>query len=281
MCVRVCVDRGHAASVCECPWWLWLGAVVGGVIAVYWSPAAWCLRNEGVSSVLLGASNTDQLMENIGAIQVRLQRVCVWWKSVFQSVKIWPDLLHKAPLLCLAGRQRQPPLLGTARPLGQFAAARSGALLYCVNKVRGVSVATGIGDTVIAAPSSSPPDKMHPFNGVFQTSGFFFFSFPFILIAPRLARSRVHFHSSSSSSVPMLCASSRVWAHTHISVLDVCSPYASSPSVHLIFQFWNATLTFLEGLCGFAFFLMRILHHRHRNRHTSPCLKKKMYTWEH
>ncbi|XP_056462957.1 voltage-gated potassium channel subunit beta-2 isoform X1 [Gadus chalcogrammus] len=31
---------------------------------------AWCLRNEGVSSVLLGASTTDQLMENIGAIQV-------------------------------------------------------------------------------------------------------------------------------------------------------------------------------------------------------------------
>lgn len=32
---------------------------------------AWCLRNEGVSSVLLGASNAEQLMENIGAIQVR------------------------------------------------------------------------------------------------------------------------------------------------------------------------------------------------------------------
>ncbi|XP_039655648.1 voltage-gated potassium channel subunit beta-2-like isoform X1 [Perca fluviatilis] len=31
---------------------------------------AWCLRNEGVNSVLLGASRTDQLMENIGAIQV-------------------------------------------------------------------------------------------------------------------------------------------------------------------------------------------------------------------
>uniref|UniRef100_A0A8C1J3Y8 Potassium voltage-gated channel, shaker-related subfamily, beta member 2 a n=1 Tax=Cyprinus carpio TaxID=7962 RepID=A0A8C1J3Y8_CYPCA len=31
---------------------------------------SWCLRNEGVSSVLLGASSTDQLMENIGAIQV-------------------------------------------------------------------------------------------------------------------------------------------------------------------------------------------------------------------
>ncbi|MFT7804504.1 voltage-gated potassium channel subunit beta-2 isoform X1 [Arapaima gigas] len=31
---------------------------------------AWCLRNEGVSSVLLGTSSTEQLMENIGAIQV-------------------------------------------------------------------------------------------------------------------------------------------------------------------------------------------------------------------
>ncbi|ERE81879.1 voltage-gated potassium channel subunit beta-2-like isoform 3 [Cricetulus griseus] len=31
---------------------------------------AWCLRNEGVSSVLLGASSAEQLMENIGAIQV-------------------------------------------------------------------------------------------------------------------------------------------------------------------------------------------------------------------
>uniref|UniRef100_A0A2I3GK69 Voltage-gated potassium channel subunit beta-1 n=1 Tax=Nomascus leucogenys TaxID=61853 RepID=A0A2I3GK69_NOMLE len=30
---------------------------------------AWCLRNEGVSSVLLGASNADQLMENIGSFQ--------------------------------------------------------------------------------------------------------------------------------------------------------------------------------------------------------------------
>uniref|UniRef100_A0A3Q0SPX8 Potassium voltage-gated channel subfamily A regulatory beta subunit 2 n=1 Tax=Amphilophus citrinellus TaxID=61819 RepID=A0A3Q0SPX8_AMPCI len=31
---------------------------------------AWCLRNEGVNSVLLGASRTDQLLENIRAIQV-------------------------------------------------------------------------------------------------------------------------------------------------------------------------------------------------------------------
>lgn len=33
---------------------------------------AWCLRNDGVNSVLLGASSTDQLMENIRAIQVRM-----------------------------------------------------------------------------------------------------------------------------------------------------------------------------------------------------------------
>uniref|UniRef100_UPI00358E0D2D voltage-gated potassium channel subunit beta-3-like n=1 Tax=Myxine glutinosa TaxID=7769 RepID=UPI00358E0D2D len=31
---------------------------------------AWCLRNEGVSSVLLGASSTEQLLEDLGAIQV-------------------------------------------------------------------------------------------------------------------------------------------------------------------------------------------------------------------
>ena len=30
---------------------------------------AWCLRNEGVSSVLLGTSNPTQLTENLGAIQ--------------------------------------------------------------------------------------------------------------------------------------------------------------------------------------------------------------------
>lgn len=34
-----------------------------------WS-LAWCLRNEGVSSVLLGSSNPSQLTENLGAIQV-------------------------------------------------------------------------------------------------------------------------------------------------------------------------------------------------------------------
>lgn len=32
--------------------------------------SAWCLRSEGVSSVLLGVSTTDQLLENLGALRV-------------------------------------------------------------------------------------------------------------------------------------------------------------------------------------------------------------------
>ncbi|XP_038579129.1 voltage-gated potassium channel subunit beta-2-like isoform X2 [Micropterus salmoides] len=39
---------------------------------------AWCLRNEGVNSVLLGASRTEQLMENIRAIQVRKHTGSRW-----------------------------------------------------------------------------------------------------------------------------------------------------------------------------------------------------------
>ncbi|KAF3820385.1 hypothetical protein GH733_015894 [Mirounga leonina] len=44
--------------------WVWCVSLTSGLPA-----PAWCLRNEGVSSVLLGASSADQLMENIGAIQ--------------------------------------------------------------------------------------------------------------------------------------------------------------------------------------------------------------------
>ncbi|XP_072464797.1 voltage-gated potassium channel subunit beta-2 isoform X6 [Notamacropus eugenii] len=48
---------------------------------------AWCLRNEGVSSVLLGASNADQLMENIGAIQVL--RVCAGGVAAERGPSFW------------------------------------------------------------------------------------------------------------------------------------------------------------------------------------------------
>ncbi|CAH2272618.1 voltage-gated potassium channel subunit beta-3 isoform X1 [Pelobates cultripes] len=36
---------------------------------------AWCLRSEGVSSVLLGVSNCDQLLENLGSIQIPLEKM--------------------------------------------------------------------------------------------------------------------------------------------------------------------------------------------------------------
>uniref|UniRef100_A0A8D2LX90 Potassium voltage-gated channel subfamily A regulatory beta subunit 3 n=1 Tax=Varanus komodoensis TaxID=61221 RepID=A0A8D2LX90_VARKO len=41
---------------------------------------AWCLRSEGVSSVLLGVSSAEQLIENLGSIQVRSEpRSKVLW----------------------------------------------------------------------------------------------------------------------------------------------------------------------------------------------------------
>uniref|UniRef100_A0A3Q3LPY9 Voltage-gated potassium channel subunit beta-1 n=1 Tax=Mastacembelus armatus TaxID=205130 RepID=A0A3Q3LPY9_9TELE len=38
---------------------------------------AWCLRSEGVSSVLLGVSNTEQLLENLGSLRVNLWTCCL------------------------------------------------------------------------------------------------------------------------------------------------------------------------------------------------------------
>lgn len=64
------------------------GGASGSFIALCWSPAAWCLRNEGVSSVLLGASNTDQLMENIGAIQVSSRHACTRFLFFFACLRM-------------------------------------------------------------------------------------------------------------------------------------------------------------------------------------------------
>lgn len=38
---------------------------------ISFSGPAWCLRSEGVSSVLLGVSSAEQLIEHLGALQVR------------------------------------------------------------------------------------------------------------------------------------------------------------------------------------------------------------------
>lgn len=93
----VCVCLCECECVCVC-------SGSRGVIAVYWSPAAWCLRNEGVSSVLLGASNTDQLMENIGAIQVRPQRsVCVYvcvCVCLYECTQVCLPAEHISGIIC-------------------------------------------------------------------------------------------------------------------------------------------------------------------------------------
>lgn len=107
-------------------------------------------------------------------------------------------------------QQQQPPLLGTARPLGHFAAARSGALLYCVNKVSGVSVARGTGDRVTAASSSSP-DKMHPFNGVFRPVGDYVLSSHNVW--PAVKSISAPFCSDALCILVRVCA--RVYANTH------------------------------------------------------------------
>ncbi|XP_061687922.1 voltage-gated potassium channel subunit beta-2 isoform X2 [Syngnathoides biaculeatus] len=86
---------------------------------------AWCLRNEGVSSVLLGASNTDQLMENIGAIQ----------------------------------KAHAASLLGTHEPLGHFSAPSQPP-----NKVNGITplpARLGGGDL---RPLPPPADTTHPMD---------------------------------------------------------------------------------------------------------------------
>lgn len=47
-----------------------LFSLAAGSHWLFLCPVAWCLRSEGVSSVLLGVSTTDQLLENLGALRV-------------------------------------------------------------------------------------------------------------------------------------------------------------------------------------------------------------------
>ncbi|KAF5910515.1 hypothetical protein HPG69_013365 [Diceros bicornis minor] len=62
---------------------------------------AWCLRNEGVSSVLLGSSTPEQLIENLGAIQASTAALAnklqgISWCLCPQAVShlSWP-VLHR------------------------------------------------------------------------------------------------------------------------------------------------------------------------------------------
>lgn len=49
---------------------------------------AWCLKNDNVNSVLLGASTVDQLYTNIQALQVWWCRQLIQWVNLFFNAKI-------------------------------------------------------------------------------------------------------------------------------------------------------------------------------------------------
>ncbi|RKP38531.1 voltage-dependent potassium channel, beta subunit [Dimargaris cristalligena] len=47
---------------------------------------AWCLRNRAVSSVLMGATNPQQIEENVGALQIAAGRMNGEWDAVLEEV---------------------------------------------------------------------------------------------------------------------------------------------------------------------------------------------------
>lgn len=74
----------------------------------FFSPLApaWCLRSEGVSSVLLGVSSAEQLMEHLGALQVS-------WDSEAEPISVpFPrsQVLAVHPGMGLGGQPLQRPL---------------------------------------------------------------------------------------------------------------------------------------------------------------------------
>lgn len=52
---------------------------------IYFLFTAWCLKNDNVNSVLLGASTVDQLYTNIQALQVQSRNeASKWEKFIFE-----------------------------------------------------------------------------------------------------------------------------------------------------------------------------------------------------
>lgn len=43
---------------------------------------AWCLKNESINCLLLGATSVDQFKENIHALQVHTLKIIVAWKRI-------------------------------------------------------------------------------------------------------------------------------------------------------------------------------------------------------
>lgn len=73
---------------------------------------AWCLRSEGVSSVLLGVSSAEQLIEHLGALQVS--------RGLRHSPSLSPSPnsqgLAVQPVMGLGGQPLQSPRFAEERP---------------------------------------------------------------------------------------------------------------------------------------------------------------------
>lgn len=82
---------------------------------------AWCLRNHGVSAVLLGASRTEQLAENLRAVQVSHTHThtCGWGRKVPQRNQTSALLLLQVlPKLSVSVLSEVDHLLGN-KPYGK------------------------------------------------------------------------------------------------------------------------------------------------------------------
>ncbi|KPP57667.1 hypothetical protein Z043_124588 [Scleropages formosus] len=87
---------------------------------------AWCLRNEGVSSVLLGTSNPEQLTENLGAIQVLPKMTSHVVSEIDHILGNRPYTSEDGQQAVLGGRtQVKSALLSTAPADCAFASIRS------------------------------------------------------------------------------------------------------------------------------------------------------------
>ncbi|XP_032264272.1 voltage-gated potassium channel subunit beta-1 isoform X4 [Phoca vitulina] len=90
---------------------------------------AWCLRNEGVSSVLLGSSTPEQLIENLGAIQASTTALPTKLQGYHGPQKMSPGSvpsLSTSVLHCVMASQRLPvPRWGVERMGVQGAKAQA------------------------------------------------------------------------------------------------------------------------------------------------------------
>lgn len=49
---------------------------------------AWCLKNESINCLLLGATSVDQFKENIHALQVHTLKIIIAWKRIIAIIRI-------------------------------------------------------------------------------------------------------------------------------------------------------------------------------------------------